>query len=962
MKSLSKSNFLVLLTAVMASLLAMPFISLRQTKALSGSDFHAGRIIDDSIFFNPNTMSATDIQNFLNSKVPTCDTNGTQTSEFGGGTRAQYGTSKGYPPPYTCLKSYSQTISSMAADSYCAAISGGTKSAAQIIKDVATACSINPEVILVLLQKEEGLVTDDWPWSIQYTAATGYGCPDTASCDPAYAGFFKQVYYGARQYQLYAKSPTRLNDYNYFSGQSPRIYYNPNTACGYSNVYLENQATAGLYDYTPYQPNNAALNDLYGSGDNVPGGAYCSSFGNRNFWRQFNDWFGPTTTDSSSWGTLWNGSNLYLVVGRTRYYVPSPSIENAWGLQNYTPINDDPNIDADSYFNSLTAGPTLGYVALDASGKRYMMDNGKKYFLSDDSHVLAWGMAGDAAKGIYAVGLLGLAPSGGTAGRFGVSASDGTVYLLNGVSKHQGLTGQSLSYWGYTGSNGTTVTDDILSRLSNGPAIDRYINAATGVDEVIDNSTVIRFRNSAAESGWGSHSYVNIGPAYATDFLTKVYAGTFVRASNDSRWYYLEGGNKHYVSSSNYLTIWGWGSSNPLTVISPSLLSSFGASDNLGYIVSAASTGKHYLIDGFKHWLPTTAAADAWEGGMTVPSFTDQSLSLLTTGGDASSELNGFSGDGRIYALDDGKLRGVPSYNILLAYGMTRNNPIKTFSSALDSVIPKASTVDYVVQDGSGDKYFLDNGYRYRIDNSFANTWLAVDSPVINANTLAMFTDSGKTIGEAISQNGHKYLMDGRKLIHIGNDYINYGLADSDFISVDQNYFPVYDSSHLIGTPGNNKIWLLSMGRRYYIPNSGLLFDLGYGSTSGITTLNPDIIATLPEDTSPASRLIKAPDTGVIFALRGRGYGFWDSATFSAYGGSSAVLVEPSSVFNKFSFSGWTSRIIYGTDGKLYYLDSGQKQWIANPSLLNTRYSGINWWSLPQYSVDSFPTGSTITN
>jgi hypothetical protein len=66
------------------------------------------------------------------------------------------------------------------------------------------------------------------------------------------------------------------------------IAYHPNAACGSSTVLIRNQATAGLYNYTPYQPNRAALDAGYGTGD------ACSAYGNRNFWLRFRDWFGPT--------------------------------------------------------------------------------------------------------------------------------------------------------------------------------------------------------------------------------------------------------------------------------------------------------------------------------------------------------------------------------------------------------------------------------------------------------------------------------------------------------------------------------------------------------------------------------------------------------------------------------------------------------------------------------------------
>jgi hypothetical protein len=276
MKKQPKLQFIfIFCTALMLAMGSMPS---NIAHALSGNNFQAGRIIDDGIFFNANSMSTPEIQAFLNSKVPVCDTWGSQPYGNTGMTRAQWTAANGQPqPPYFCLKdAFFQGVPGKAADNYCRAISSGSKSAAQIIKDVSLACSINPQVLIVLLQKEQSLVTDDWPWPRQYEAATGYGCPDTASCDPEFSGFFNQVYYGARQFQLYAKQ-SQL--FNFRTSNISKILYNPNSACQSSNVYIQNQATAGLYNYTPYQPNQAALNNLYGTGDS------CSSYGNRNFWR-----------------------------------------------------------------------------------------------------------------------------------------------------------------------------------------------------------------------------------------------------------------------------------------------------------------------------------------------------------------------------------------------------------------------------------------------------------------------------------------------------------------------------------------------------------------------------------------------------------------------------------------------------------------------------------------------------
>jgi hypothetical protein len=270
-------------------------LPINHVTALSGSEFKASRIIDDAVFFNKSTMSAQQIQEFLNSKVPMCDTWGTKPSGHSGyPTRADWGAANGNPAPYTCLRELVQdvpAITNSGSDLCKGSLSAGRKSAAEIIYDVSQACGINPQVLIVLLQKEQSLVTDDWPWPRQYRSATGYGCPDTAPCDAEFYGFYNQLYQAAKAYKRYAANPT---NYNYRAGRNNTILYNPNASCGSSSVFIENQATANLYIYTPYQPNQAALNNLYGVGDS------CSAYGNRNFWRMFNDWFGSTHAINST--------------------------------------------------------------------------------------------------------------------------------------------------------------------------------------------------------------------------------------------------------------------------------------------------------------------------------------------------------------------------------------------------------------------------------------------------------------------------------------------------------------------------------------------------------------------------------------------------------------------------------------------------------------------------------------
>lgn len=224
--------------------------------------FEAGNIISDAVFTNAGTMSEEQIQAFFNSKVSSCQSG------------------------YVCIKDFRITSVTRPADAYCKGYTGAAnESAARIIYRVAQSCNINPQVLIVMLQKEQGLITHTWPSAWRYNIALGQGCPDTAPCDPNYIGFFHQIYGAARQMQIYMEGKWFQW---YAPGRTWNILYNPNANCGSSPVYIANKATSALYYYTPYQPNAAAMRAGYGEGDG------CSAYGNRNFYNYFTDWFGST--------------------------------------------------------------------------------------------------------------------------------------------------------------------------------------------------------------------------------------------------------------------------------------------------------------------------------------------------------------------------------------------------------------------------------------------------------------------------------------------------------------------------------------------------------------------------------------------------------------------------------------------------------------------------------------------
>lgn len=216
-------------------------------------DFNPGDIISDAQFFNGSAMSQAEVQAFL--------------EEQGG-----------------ALASMTFATENESGEGLCQDYAGAKgESAAAIIDQSARACGISQKVLLTMLQKEQHLVTAPAPDAFQLKSAMGLSCPDDARCDPAYAGFFRQVYGAAKRFRYYEAHQDR---YSYREGRLNFVPYSPDAGCGGTEVWIDNKATALLYIYTPYQPNQAALEAGEGSGD------ACSSYGNRNFALIYAGWFG----------------------------------------------------------------------------------------------------------------------------------------------------------------------------------------------------------------------------------------------------------------------------------------------------------------------------------------------------------------------------------------------------------------------------------------------------------------------------------------------------------------------------------------------------------------------------------------------------------------------------------------------------------------------------------------------
>ena len=164
--------------------------------------------------------------------------------------------------------------------------------------------TINPKFLLVLLQKEMGLIEDSHPKQSQLDWATGYGCPDGKSCNPRWKGFGKQINSAALQFRSYLEHP---NAYPYKKGKTYTFtnrYSSINR--GKSIVTPLNTATAALYNYTPHVYN-----------------------GNYNFWNIWNRYWGKLGENIYPNGTLLQAhgeAGVWLIENGVKRAIASKSV------------------------------------------------------------------------------------------------------------------------------------------------------------------------------------------------------------------------------------------------------------------------------------------------------------------------------------------------------------------------------------------------------------------------------------------------------------------------------------------------------------------------------------------------------------------------------------------------------------------------------------------------------------
>ncbi len=219
---------------------------------------------------------------------------------------------------------------------------GTIRDTADIISRAAQEYKINPKYILVKLQKEQSLVTDDDPTQKQLDWATGYSVCDSCSMDdPAIQknkGFGKQIDASAGIIRWYYENVSAQN----WIKRAQNEYAIDNTL-----VKPANNATAFLYTYTPHIQ------------------------GNKNFWVLWQKWFDQVYPD----GTIIKSTDdptIYLIQdGKKRPFTSMTALNTRY---NATLLLQAPPTELARY----EVGRPIALANFS------LLQNGNSYYLLDD--------------------------------------------------------------------------------------------------------------------------------------------------------------------------------------------------------------------------------------------------------------------------------------------------------------------------------------------------------------------------------------------------------------------------------------------------------------------------------------------------------------------------------------------------------------------------------------------------
>jgi hypothetical protein len=589
--------------------------------------FNPNLLIDDSVF-NTQTMTAAQIDSFLNSFSGSCIS---PNSGFDARVPSGYTPSGGF--------------------TY-----GGFATAGQIIFTAASTYGLNPQVLLATLQKEQTLVSASSSYcndgdEHKYAAAAGYGCPDggtvynwsgvslyrrygvehtstgqTCVNSASKAGFSQQVIRAAwllkfgQQRSLgntgwavvggpWDNSDDPASSYGgpMTEGTLKRCqscaatYYDGYTSIDGTSPHMDSGATAALYWYTPHY------------------------HGNQNFVALFESWFGSTIGDLARSP---ENSTVYLISGDNKYPIADGSV-----LADFSRLGPIRFISNEALAQRAT-GPTLGHM---------------------------------------------------------VGRGDGTLFFVNAGMKLPFTSCTSVANYGYSCSSVPYLTDAQLSRLASGPNLTSRYNTTNGKQFYISGGQKREIFDATAASQAGltdpANSLLESGLSYLPYGAPVMRERVVAVDRNTHEQFYYE--NNTYLGLTGDLAVtpgfMTWPHSNLDDASIPQNLR-----DNSfkGLVKNGSGSQFYALLDGGKASL---ANAASWPSS-NFRTFSDAFIAGVPTDntGNINSHLIKSNSDGTVYYVTAGVKRPISSWSDLLGLHITPF-AINTIPQRIVTAIPTAS-------------------------------------------------------------------------------------------------------------------------------------------------------------------------------------------------------------------------------------------------------------------------------
>jgi hypothetical protein len=801
-------NPLFFVAVFFASILLSILLSTGSVNAADTSQFKAGRIIDDTVFTNYNSMSAAQIQQFLNNKNSTCLKNFRSLSlhdDNGDGT-VQDSTTEKYGP--------------------------GTMSAAELIATAARIYRINPQVILVTLQKEQGLVTrsdcPDW----RYNTALGYGCPDTADCDGSAFGFTRQIDYAAYHFRGYFDDT--LPSVPYGIG-AQTIAYNPSGSCGSSVVNIANRATASLYSYTPYQPNAGALAAGYGE-------APCGAYGNRNFFLYFNDWFGPTT-DQVSYVQAEGSSAQYVLYDGKKQALTYDGLL-AWGI-NRLPLTVM-SVDA---LNTIpnTATPLTRLATVTGTNSMVFADSSTYYDINSGT-MAVWGNFKNAQMSSVGWPVIGITGFGGSLPFAATKPNDTHQYIMESGTLYPASSPSVIRAWGVT--NSITLSQLYSQDLPIGQQISQNLVSSGGNSYMLSNSQAYRVDPKVSNllPGWqplpissgslGRYSQMgNLSHLIKSDKSGVIFAidGAQKRPINSFDIFDALRNSNSYESRLSNDAIDLIPTGNPIT---SSILKPQGT--NTYYVATQKSLQQ----------IPDRLAAE-YNASLTASTVTSAFTDIFPKQPNNVTQFIKSPSSSLVYFVSQGKKIPINRYDVMVLLNGQDSTTLVN-DSALEALPTSTTQMTPVLASGQTGAALIDKSTAFvASDQQILGRWNSPQATQVSQATYDYFTSSHQTLSQHVqTQNGEFCNIDSNRYCAEQHGMIFvWKLLDGVIHPSDQllSYLNIYRAGRLtqfVSSPNgqqfSSNVFLMADGALSYISTPSALANLGYSGM--LTKISPSSI------------------------------------------------------------------------------------------------------------------------